>query len=395
MSAHPTDRADAPRTLAVMLIARTVINIPMRIVYPFLPAIGRGLGVSLETASLLFAVRGLVSAVGPLYGFLADRYGHRRMMLVGLMAMVAGGLLIVASPAFGWALIGFALLGFSKASFDPAMQAYVGNTVPYERRGRVMGILELPWSMSWLIGVPAAGFIIAAAGWRAPFGLLTALAMLSLAALWRFCPRCGTTSATAPTTGLNAVNLKRNRGRLLGIALILSIPFLLVIANENVFIVYGAWMEKDFNLPVATLGVASVGISLAELTGELASAGFVDRLGKRRAVLAGLLLNIAAYLMLPGLSGTLGGALAGMILVFLSFEFSLVSLLPLLSELTPNARAMLMAFSAGVMSLGRVVASQTGPRLWEAGGLSLNALISAAAAALAALILWRAARRVT
>lgn len=395
MSADSTDRADAPRTLAVMLIARTVINIPMRIVYPFLPAISRGLGVSLETASLLFAVRGLISAVGPLYGFLADRYGHRRMMLVGLAAMVAGGALIVASPAFGWALIGFALLGFSKASFDPAMQAYVGNTVPYQRRGRVMGILELPWSMSWFIGVPAAGFIIAAAGWRAPFGILAVLAALSLAALWRFCPGCGTAHTAVAATVLNMASLKRNRSRLLGIALILSIPFLLVIANENVFIIYGAWMEQDFNLPVATLGVASVGISLAELTGELASAGFVDRLGKRRAVLAGLMLNVAAYLVLPELAGTLGGALAGMVLVFLSFEFSLVSLLPLLSELTPNARAMLMAFSAGVMSLGRVVASQTGPRLWEAGGLPLNALTSAAAAALAALILWRTARGLT
>lgn len=395
MSAHPADRADAPRTLAVMLIARTVINIPMRIVYPFLPAISRGLGVSLETASLLFAVRGLISAVGPLYGFLADRYGHRRMMMVGLAAMVAGGVLIVASSAFGWALIGFALLGFSKASFDPAMQAYVGNTVPYERRGRVMGILELPWSMSWFIGVPAAGLIIAAAGWRAPFGLLTALAMLSLVALWRFCPRYGTPQAKVATIGLHLAGLKHNRSRLFNIALILSIPFLLVIANENVFIVYGAWMEKDFNLAVATLGMASVGISLAELTGELASAGFVDRLGKRRAVLAGLMLNVGAYLLLPRLAGTLGAALAGMMLVFLSFEFSLVSLLPLLSELTPNARAMLMAFSAGVMSLGRVIASQTGPRLWEAGGLSLNALTSAAAVALAVLILWRAARRLT
>lgn len=56
LSADLTDRADAPRVLAVMLIARTVINIPMRIVYPFLPAISRGLGVSLETASLLFAL---------------------------------------------------------------------------------------------------------------------------------------------------------------------------------------------------------------------------------------------------------------------------------------------------------------------------------------------------
>ncbi len=391
ISTHP---ADAPRSLAVMVAARTVLNMPMRIVYPFLPAIARGLGVPLETASLLVTVRGLVTAAGPLYGFLADRYGRRRMMLVGLTALVVGALTIAAVPTFALALIGFALLGFSKATFDPAMQAYVGDTVPYERRGRIMGILELPWSMSWFIGVPAAGFIIAAAGWRAPFWLLAGLGLISLAAFWRLCRGCGRGAANRAPGRFSLAKLSRDRRRLLRIATILSVPLLLVAANENVFIVYGAWMEQDFGLSVSTLGLASVGISLAELIGELLSAWLVDRLGKRRAVSVGLALNAAAYLLLPRLAGRLEGALLGVFLVFLSFEFTIVCLLPLLSELTPNARAMLLAISSAVMSLGRVFSSLTGPRLWDAGGLALNAWLSAAAVGLALVILGRAARRI-
>lgn len=375
-----------------MLLARTVLNAPFRIVYPFLPVIARGLGVSLETAGLLLAARGMVAAAGPLFGFLADRYGRRRMMLAGLTVLVAATAMIAVAPGFGWALAGFALLGFSKASFDPAMQAYVGDTVPYERRGRIMGILELPWSMSWLIGVPVAGFIIAAAGWRAPFWLLASLGLISLGAMWRLCPGYGASARKAPTR-LSLTDFSRNRRQLLQIATILSVPLLLVAANENVFIVYGAWMEQDFGLSVATLGLASVGISLAELTGELMSAGLVDRLGKRRAVLAGLALNMVAYLLLPRLAGRLEGALFGVFLVFLTFEFAIVCILPLLSELTPNARAMLLAVSAAVMSLGRVISSLIGPRLWGAAGLLGNAFASAVAVTLAALILWRAARK--
>lgn len=389
-----TDRADTPRNLLIMVATRTVLNMPMRIVYPFLPVLARGLGVPLETAGLLLAVRGLVAAAGPLYGFLADRYGRRRMMLVGLAALVCGALITAAASAFGLTLVGFALLGFSKASFDPAMQAYVGDTIPYARRGRIMGILELPWSMSWFIGVPVAGFIIAAAGWRAPFWLLAGLGLISLAAFWRLCRGCGSVMASRVPGRLSLAKLARDRRRLIKIAAILSVPLLLVAANENVFIVYGAWMEQDFGLSVSTLGVASVAISVAELSGELASAGLVDRLGKRRAVLGGLVLNAAAYLLLPRLTGALGGALSGMFLIFLTFEFTIVCLLPLLSELTPNARAMLLAVSAAVMSLGRVISSLIGPRLWTAAGLPANAWVSAAAVTLAALILWRAARRV-
>lgn len=389
----PNDRADAPRTLTTMLLARTVLNMPYRIVYPFLPAIARGLDVPLEVASLLLTLRGLVAAAGPLYGFLADRYGRRQMMLVGLSALVVATATMAIAPTFGWALMAFALLGFSKASFDPAMHAYVGDTVPYTRRGRVMGILELPWSMSWFIGAPLAGFIIAAAGWHAPFGLLAVLAVAAVAGMKWLCPHCGRSAASSQPIRLDMTNLRRNRQQLVRIIPYLLVPCLLVAANENIFIIYGAWLEQDFGLAVATLGLASVVISVAELVGELASAGLVDRLGKRRAVLSGLLLNAAAYLLLPRLAGTLGGALTGVLLIFLTFEFSFVCLLPLLSELTPNARAMLMATSAAGMSLGRVFGSLTGPRLWVFGGLSANALTSAAAVALTALILWRVARK--
>ena len=64
------ERADSPRTLGVILLSRIALNLQFRVVYPFLPAISRGLGVPLETATLLPAIRSLVSMGSPLYGWL-------------------------------------------------------------------------------------------------------------------------------------------------------------------------------------------------------------------------------------------------------------------------------------------------------------------------------------
>ena len=164
----------------------------------------------------------------------------------------------------------------------------------------------------------------------------------------------------------------------------------MVLANENVFIVYGAWLETRFGLTVTALGLASIVISLAELAAEGAAAGLVDRIGKRRAVLGGLLLNVLAYLVLPRVAGTLGGALAGVVLMFLTFEFSIVCMLPLVSELAPGARGTFMALNVAAMSLGRMFGSLSGPRLWVAGGLAFNATVSAAIMLLASLALWLA-----
>jgi MFS family permease len=138
--------------------------------------------VPLEVASLLLTVRALTGTTSPIFGILADRRGRRTAMLGGLAALALGAALVGVAPSFAVALGAFALLGLSKASYDPAAQAYIGDAVPYKRRGRIMGILELSWSMAWLIGVPVAGFLIARIGWRAPFWCIAGLGAV---ACWR------------------------------------------------------------------------------------------------------------------------------------------------------------------------------------------------------------------
>ncbi len=161
----------------------------------------------------------------------------------------------------------------------------------------------------------------------------------------------------------------------------------MVLAVENVLIVYGVWMESRFGLSVTALGLASTAVAVAEFAAECASAGLVDRIGKHRAVLGGLVLNLLAYLLLPRMATGLLGAVAGTSLLFLAFEFSIVSILPLISELAPEARATVMALNVAADASGRVIASLSAPRLWAAGGLVFNTNFSAGAVLLAILLL--------
>jgi predicted MFS family arabinose efflux permease len=152
--------------------------------------------------------------------------------------------------------------------------------------------------------------------------------------------------------------------------------------------VYGAWFESRFGLPVATLGMVSIVISLAELAAAGASAGIVDRVGKHRALLAGLILNALAYLLLPRIAGTLAVTMTAMAVVAMTSEFAIVSALPLVSELAPQARGTVMATNAAVISIGVMIVSVLAPRLWSSGGLALTTALSAAMAALAAVLLF-------
>lgn len=367
--------------LGVVLLSRTAINSSFRIVYPFLPAISRGLGVPLTVASFLLTLRALVGLGSPLFGPLSDRYGRRSLMLAGLGMLSTGAALIAGWPTYGMAVAAFILLGLSKTAYDPAVQAYLSDAVPYHRRGRVLGITELSWSAAWLLGVPVAGFLIERAGWQSPFAALTLLALVGLLLTWLLPPDPHQGSLSVPPRW---ESLRRNGSAWLG----LSAGLLLMFAIENVFVVYGAWMEKTFSLSVGALGLASSIIGVAEAMGETFSAGLVDRLGKKTSVLGGLLLNAGAYLLLPLLAGNLASALVGLFVLFLAFEFSIVSSFPLISELAPDARGTLMALNAAALSAGRMAGSLTAAPLWLHGGLGLNAAVSCGGALVAFALLF-------
>ena len=399
-SAQRAQTAVSAGALGTILLSRTIFNSSFRVVYPFLPVISRGLGVPLTAVSFLLTLRALAGLSSPLFGPLSDRYGRRSLMLVGLGMLAIGAALIAGWPTYGVATVAFVWIGLSKTAYDPAMQAYLSDTVPYHRRGRVLGITELSWSAAWLVGVPVAGFLIERAGWQAPFVALTLLALVGLLFTWRLLPdqprRASPTAPRwagpfVPPLGLSSgrrltAGLRHNRSAWLGMA----VGLLFIFAIENVFVVYGAWMEETFSLSVGALGLASIVIGIAEAMGEGISAGLVDRLGKKRAVLGGLLLNAGAYVLLPLLSKNLVLALVSLFVLFVAFEFSIVSSIPLISELAPGARGTLMALNVAAMSAGRMAGSLTATPLWLRGGLSLNTAVScgAALAAFALLLLF-------
>ena len=147
----------------------------------------------------------------------------------------------------------------------------------------------------------------------------------------------------------------------------LSIGLFISIANEIINLVFGVWLEDSFELKIAALGATAAVIGISELAGETFSVGFTDRLGKSRAVAIGLLLNCLAALALPFLGRSLPGALTGLFLFYISFEFSIVSAIPIMTEIMPTARATLMATAIAAHSLGRALGALLATPLYSLG----------------------------
>ncbi len=157
-------------------------------VYPFLPYFMRGLGVDLGQMSAALSLRAAAGAFSPFLAVIADLRGRKAGMLLGTVFFIVGVTLVALQPVF-WAFVAalfLATIGY--LVFIPSMQAYLGDRVPYEKRGLPLALTELSWSLSFIIGVPLTGFLIAKFGWTSPFPWLAGLGLLALILLSRLLP---------------------------------------------------------------------------------------------------------------------------------------------------------------------------------------------------------------
>ncbi|MBW3601322.1 MAG: MFS transporter [Actinobacteria bacterium] len=374
----PWWRDEVRAALAGVLVARTAVNAGIRVVYPFLPEIARGLGVSLGAIALLVALRSVVGMGGPAVARLAERTGRRALMLAAALVAATGCLLIAGASSLAAAAAGFALSGAAKPLFDVPMQAWFGDRVPYGRRGRVLGVTELTWALSLLTTVPVAGVLIAATSWRAPFVLVAALAVAGAVAVG------GLIHPDRPRMrARRRLRLTGQHRVMLGAVLSFSM------ASELLFVVYGAWLEGAFGLGVTAIGVFTFVVGASELAGEAGVAAVADRLGLRRSILAGLFVSAAAYASLGAVGTSLAVAVAVVVVWFVSFEVTIVASVPLVSELAAHSRDRLLGLMVATIAAGRALAAPFAPVVYAAGGVGATGLVSAGLALVAAALVHR------
>lgn len=359
--------------LLIFMLLRIILNTMQRMVYPFLAVFARGLGVEVGALSFVVTARWIFGIFAPVLGAIADQRGRRFGMLLGIFLFTVGVGLVAVYPSFltfGAALL---LAILSNIFFNPSMQAYFGDRVPYEKRGTALAVTEAAWSLSFIAGVPLVGYLIARYGWSAPFPLLAGLGLVMFAVIWWMIPR-DDHAARQPV----AASIKNVRAVLTNLPALagISIALWASAANELVNLIFGVWLEDSFGLKIAALAGASAVIGISELGGEGLVALTTDRLGKPRALVLGLTGNILAALLLPVVGRTEIGALVGLFLFYITFEYVLVSHIPLMSEVMPAARATLLSFNVTGHSLGRMIGALLATFIYQKFGFLPVTLIA-------------------
>lgn len=358
--------------LIIFMFLRTILNSAHRMVYPFLSVFARGVGVELQTFSLLMTARSLVGALSPLFAPIADKRGRKFGMLMGILIFIVGMCIVAIYPSFWTLAIALMLAMIGKFIFDPSMQAYFGDRIPYHKRGTALAVTEVAWSFAFIFGVPLVGFLIDRYGWAAPFPLFTLLGLVAFFVVWKIVPKEDAHHEPVMDSreGFRAVFSSKTAVAGISIALFASA------ANELVNVIFGVWLEDSFGLKIIALAGASAVIGMSELSGEGLVALTTDRLGKPLALTLGLLTNAIALILLPMLGQTQTGALIGLFLFYITFEYVMVSHIPLMTELVPSARATMLSLNVTGHAIGRAIGAFLAAFIYQQFGFLTVTLIA-------------------
>jgi predicted MFS family arabinose efflux permease len=210
------------------------------------------LGITVHTAGLLVTVGAMVLCIGsPLTAWLTSRIERRTLLTVTLAVLALGNAASAFAPGYTTLLLIRLVMLAIGALYTPQAAGTAALIVPAEKRGGTIAYVFLGWSLAAAVGLPLITFMASRYGWRAAFGGISVVGVLSfLLLMWRLPAGLVGTPVDLKTWA----DLGRNRV----IVMLLAITTLLISGQFAVFTYMGPLLSR-----LTQVGPDAVGLVFA------------------------------------------------------------------------------------------------------------------------------------
>ena len=378
--------------LAAILCAPLVGFLNSIALVPFLSVVADDLGTSVAVLGQVTALSmAFATAVGLVAGQFADRYGYRRVLLVGAAAVVPSAFGSAVAPSFALLLVAGVVGAVSRAVVAPISLTIAGTWFEGKARQRAMGLVSAAIAGAAVVGVPLMAAVAAFWGWRLAFVALGVAAVGVVVLMRRALPE-------VPSGSNSKLGVRQILGAyrpLLG-----DSPTMHILAS-NLFRATGLWTVGTY---IATFLVVEHGLSVQQGSLAFATAGAGLFVGSLVAPVP--LRAFSARALLVG-SCAIGTSIAGVSMVLpvpILWIFALVfvglvvngvanvaSSLLLVDE-TLAGRATTMSLNGAVLSLSSATGGFVGGLLLAVGGYAAIGWSGPILGLVAAVLAWTSGR---
>lgn len=246
---------------------------------------------------------------GPVLGMMSDRYGRRPVLLISIFGLAIDFLVMTFAPTLAWLLIGRVINGATAASFSTA-NAYVADIATPKTRARYFGWMASAFSVGFLFGPAAGGFLSTVSihigafhldGLRTPFLVAALLCAINWVYGFLVLPESLPPERRIPAfqwrraNPVGALSLLRSHRDLLPLA---TINFLNQVAQQVLPGIFVLYTQLRYGWSLRFLGVTFLFTGLLGIAVQGFVVGpVVRRIGERGAVLVGAAAGMIAFVI--------------------------------------------------------------------------------------------------
>ncbi|EAA8388645.1 MFS transporter [Salmonella enterica] len=381
----------SPALIVLMSVATGLAVASNYYAQPLLDTIAHHFSLSASSAGFIVTAAQLGYAAGLLFLVPLGDMFERRMLIVSMTLLAAGGMLITASSqSLSMMILGTALTGLFSVVAQILVPLAATLATP-ETRGKVVGTIMSGLLLGILLARTVAGLLANLGGWRTVFWVASALMALMAVALWRGLPKLKSDTHLNYPQLLGSVFSLFIHDKLLRTRALLGC---LTFANFSIL-----WTSMAFLLAAPPFSYSERMIGLFGLAGAAGAlgarpaGGFADKGKSHLTTTVGLLLLLLSWLAIWLGHTSVLALIIGILILDLTVQGVHITNQTVIYRLHPDARNRLTAGYMTSYFIGGAAGSLISASAWQHAGWAGVCLAGVTVALLNLLIWWRGFHR--
>lgn len=189
---------------------------------PVVPVVTKVFGISVATAAFIALVYFLTHIVtGPVWGNLADQFGRKKIVLLGVAIFAVSEFMAAVSPNFPIFLLARFIQGIGSGCIVSSGLAYAQYLFPPEKRGTALGTFSSIGTVGAAVGGIVGGHVVNSLGWQYIYYINGTFAIIGFIVIALTVPETKTV-AKKPFDYLGSILLLLTVGTLLSVTTLIS-----------------------------------------------------------------------------------------------------------------------------------------------------------------------------
>ena len=386
-----TTQGLSPALILLMSVATGLAVASNYYAQPLLDTIARAFNLSASSAGFIVTAAQLGYAAGLLFLVPLGDMFERRMLIVSMTLLAAGGMLITASSqSLTMMIIGTALTGL----FSVVAQILVplaATLASPEKRGKVVGTIMSGLLLGILLARTVAGLLASLGGWRTVYWVASVLMVVMALALWRGLPKVKQENHLNYPQLLASVFSLFTQDKLLRTRALLGC---LTFANFSILWTSMAFLlaAPPFNYSEGVIGLFGLAGAAGAL-GARPAGGLADKGKSHLTTSAGLVLLLLSWAAIWYGHVSVLALIVGILVLDLTVQGVHITNQTVIYRVKPEARNRLTAGYMTSYFIGGAAGSLISASAWQHAGWSGVCAIGAIVATINLLVWWRGYHR--